>query len=293
MVDLVCREIDNAADRITSEAGWDRLTQFFIDKLATRNSLWALQIEQWAGAGHPAADKALRLYAYDETQHGRDGALLLNVKNYDSSAGAAVPAISARAACRPAPHAGRLVADGHSERGRWHRPCADAIGLANRAGVGGLLRRPGAEKARTPNHRARGQSNLLGAWEACAGLGSVDAGARVNYDGIAKFRASRCRRGIIRRATVYHQINYLFGDDAASRMPIIRNRPIESPVHGAPDARPGVPIMIPPNGRAGAAPAATGSNAIAKHRAPADTRPARPAQLLLPIRPPSREEGRL
>jgi hypothetical protein len=47
--------------------------------------------------------------------------------------------------------------------------------------------------------------------------------------------------------------------------------------------------MIPPNGRAGAAPAATGSNVIAKHhRAVANTRPARPAQLLLPIRPPLR-----
>ena len=82
VVDIICTEIDNAQSRITSEASWDRLAQFFYEALLGRHTLSAAVVLAWADAGHPAADRAVRLYAAEMVDQGRDSELLVQVKAY-------------------------------------------------------------------------------------------------------------------------------------------------------------------------------------------------------------------
>jgi hypothetical protein len=82
VVDIICTEIDNAQSRITSEASWDRLAQFFYEALLGRHTLSAAVVLAWADAGHPAADRAVRLYAAEMVDQGRDNELLVQVKAY-------------------------------------------------------------------------------------------------------------------------------------------------------------------------------------------------------------------
>jgi hypothetical protein len=59
IVDLICAAIDEAREKITTEAGWARLQQYFEEALAGQNSLSALLVVAWARAGHPAAHSAI------------------------------------------------------------------------------------------------------------------------------------------------------------------------------------------------------------------------------------------
>jgi hypothetical protein len=51
VVNLVCLEIDRARERITSEASWDRLAQFFYEAMLGRHTLAAATVLSWADAG--------------------------------------------------------------------------------------------------------------------------------------------------------------------------------------------------------------------------------------------------
>ena len=82
VVDLICHEIDNARDRITSEASWARLEQFFFEKLALCDAIWTTQIVLWGDAGHPAADRAARRFAFEMKERGRGDELLQQLKAY-------------------------------------------------------------------------------------------------------------------------------------------------------------------------------------------------------------------
>lgn len=82
VVDILCIEIDNARERITSEASWNVLSQFFYEALLGRHTLSAAEVLAWADAGHPAADRAVRLYAAEMVDQGRDSELLVQVKAY-------------------------------------------------------------------------------------------------------------------------------------------------------------------------------------------------------------------
>jgi hypothetical protein len=82
VVDFICTEIDNARERLTSEASWDRLAQFFYEALLGRHTLSAAVVLAWADAGHPSADRAVRLYAAEMHDQGRERDLLVQVKAY-------------------------------------------------------------------------------------------------------------------------------------------------------------------------------------------------------------------
>ena len=99
VVDLIIREIDAARDRITTEASWQRLERFFYEELVDGKTLTTAQVLAWAEAGHPAADRALRLYAAEMIDRGREGELLVQVKAY---------VIKTRRAISPVPAAGAM-----------------------------------------------------------------------------------------------------------------------------------------------------------------------------------------
>jgi hypothetical protein len=80
IVDLICAEIDNARKRITTEASWARLEEFFYQALLGRNTLDAAQVIAWADAGHPAADRAVRRYGAEALDQQREGELLIQVR---------------------------------------------------------------------------------------------------------------------------------------------------------------------------------------------------------------------
>jgi hypothetical protein len=82
VIDIICSEVDNARERITSEAGWQRLEQFFHEELLRGQTLSAAQVLAWAEAGHPAADRAIRLYAAEMIDRRRESELLVQVKAY-------------------------------------------------------------------------------------------------------------------------------------------------------------------------------------------------------------------
>ena len=83
IVDLLCREIDNARERITSEASWARLEQFFFEKLVQeKTALWGAQLVAWAEAGHPAAHRALRRYGREMKERSRFDDILVTVRAY-------------------------------------------------------------------------------------------------------------------------------------------------------------------------------------------------------------------
>jgi hypothetical protein len=79
VVELVCLEIDNVADRITAEASWERLAEFFYQQMLHNKTLSTATVLAWAEAGHPAADRAVRRYAAEMIDTGRKAELLLQV----------------------------------------------------------------------------------------------------------------------------------------------------------------------------------------------------------------------
>lgn len=84
IVELVCAEIDwaRARGRVTSEASWAALEQFFYEALRDQSSIPTAQMIAWADAGHPAADRAIRRYAAEMLDRGRESELLVQVKAY-------------------------------------------------------------------------------------------------------------------------------------------------------------------------------------------------------------------
>lgn len=90
LVGLIGEEIDKVADSFTSEAGWERLTRHFLDMLRASASKaspvegvsWAKIIVEWARAGHPSADRALRRYGREMGEHDRFDQMLVSVRAY-------------------------------------------------------------------------------------------------------------------------------------------------------------------------------------------------------------------
>jgi len=69
VVDIICAQIDIVRDRLTSDAGRQALQRGLYD-LLHRGALPVATVLAWAHAGHPAADAAVRRYAY-ELYHAR------------------------------------------------------------------------------------------------------------------------------------------------------------------------------------------------------------------------------
>jgi hypothetical protein len=82
IIDVICIEIDNARERITSEASWDALAQFFYEALLGRRTLAAAAVLAWADAGHPAADRAVRRFGAEMLDQYREGELLAQVRGH-------------------------------------------------------------------------------------------------------------------------------------------------------------------------------------------------------------------
>jgi hypothetical protein len=82
VIGLVCQEIDNARDLITSEASWDLLEQYFYEALLGQHTLDAAVVLGWADAGHPAADRAVRRYGAEVLDAHREGELLAQVRGH-------------------------------------------------------------------------------------------------------------------------------------------------------------------------------------------------------------------
>jgi hypothetical protein len=82
VVDLICQEIDKARERITNEASWGRLAQFFYDQLVHEQVLPSAVIVAWAEAGHPAADHAIRRFGREMGERSRFDDMLVSVRSY-------------------------------------------------------------------------------------------------------------------------------------------------------------------------------------------------------------------
>jgi hypothetical protein len=82
VLNIVCAEIDRAREAITSEASWQRMEQFFYQEMLDGETLSTAHVLAWAEAGHPAADRAIRRYAAEMIDRGRESALLVQVKAY-------------------------------------------------------------------------------------------------------------------------------------------------------------------------------------------------------------------
>jgi hypothetical protein len=82
IVSLLCAEIDKARERITSEAAWKTLEQFFYEALCDRHTLSAMNVLDWAKAGHPAADHAVRRYGAERLDSYQETEFLAQVRGY-------------------------------------------------------------------------------------------------------------------------------------------------------------------------------------------------------------------
>jgi hypothetical protein len=86
VVDLIGIEIDNARERITSEASWERLEEFFYQQLVHERDdvrvSRSLVIVAWAEAGHPAAHRAVWRFAREMGQRSRFDNMLVAIRHY-------------------------------------------------------------------------------------------------------------------------------------------------------------------------------------------------------------------
>jgi len=64
VIDIICAQIDIVRDRLTSDAGRQALERGLYD-LLHRGALPVATVLAWANKGHPAADAAVRRYAYE------------------------------------------------------------------------------------------------------------------------------------------------------------------------------------------------------------------------------------
>jgi hypothetical protein len=81
LLDLLAEQYDRVRDRLTTEAGWERLQQFFYDHLVRQSALTPL-ICEWGRAGHPAAHRALMAYIGEMTDVGRLNEMRTSVQDY-------------------------------------------------------------------------------------------------------------------------------------------------------------------------------------------------------------------
>jgi hypothetical protein len=81
VIDLIRTMIDNARERVTSEASWEALTKFFYEQLVRETDL-SLAILAWAEAGHPAADRAIRRYAREMGERSQFDQMLVSIRSY-------------------------------------------------------------------------------------------------------------------------------------------------------------------------------------------------------------------
>ena len=87
VIDLICRMINDAREHVTSEASWERLTEFFYGQLVCEHFghetvLSSEFIVAWADAGHPAADRAIRHFGREMGERSRFDEMLVRVRNY-------------------------------------------------------------------------------------------------------------------------------------------------------------------------------------------------------------------
>jgi hypothetical protein len=82
IVELIGIEIDNARERITTEASWGRLEEFFYRQLVIEHVQRSSIIVAWAEAGHPAAHNAIRRYAHERKERGCFDSMLVSLKAY-------------------------------------------------------------------------------------------------------------------------------------------------------------------------------------------------------------------
>ena len=82
VVNLVCTMIDAASERITTEASWERLAQFFYEQLIRETVLPSVAIVAWAEAGHPAAHRVLWRYATEMGERSHFDDMLVCVRAY-------------------------------------------------------------------------------------------------------------------------------------------------------------------------------------------------------------------
>jgi hypothetical protein len=88
LVDLISLEYDRACKMLTTEASWERLGRFFLDKLrhSTASPIpgvgWPTIIVEWARAGNPAADRAIRSYGREMGEQSRFDEMLVSVRAY-------------------------------------------------------------------------------------------------------------------------------------------------------------------------------------------------------------------
>jgi hypothetical protein len=88
LVDLVCQAHDNACTMLTTEASWERLSRHFLDKLRDSTASpvldveWAAIIVEWARAGHPAADRAIKRYGREMGEQSHFDEMLVCVRAY-------------------------------------------------------------------------------------------------------------------------------------------------------------------------------------------------------------------
>jgi hypothetical protein len=82
IVDMVCTMLDIARDRMTTDASWQVLEDFFYEQLVRETVLPSVIIVAWAEAGHPAAHRALWHYATEMGERSRFDDMLVCVRAY-------------------------------------------------------------------------------------------------------------------------------------------------------------------------------------------------------------------
>jgi hypothetical protein len=82
VINIICAEIDAAREKITSEASWQRLEEFFYQQLVNEQVLSSAVIVAWAEAGHPAAHRAIRRYGREMKERSRFDDMLVTLKAY-------------------------------------------------------------------------------------------------------------------------------------------------------------------------------------------------------------------
>jgi hypothetical protein len=87
VIDLICRMINDAREHVTSEASWERLTEFFYGQLVCEQFgretvLESVIIVAWAESGHPAADRAIRYFGRKMGERSRFDEMLVSVRSY-------------------------------------------------------------------------------------------------------------------------------------------------------------------------------------------------------------------
>jgi hypothetical protein len=82
VVAIIRAEFARAREKITGEASWQRLEEFFYQQLVHDQVLPAVVIVAWAEAGHPAAHRAIRRYGREMKERSRFDDLIVTLRAY-------------------------------------------------------------------------------------------------------------------------------------------------------------------------------------------------------------------